>query len=91
MPRDKENGVSNVNFMDKNFYDHLNDPEHENHEMIKRFLGHLAVCHTVIIDDDGKGHVEFNASSPDELALVNGALHLGYKFTDRDGENNIKI
>jgi len=33
-------------------------------------LRHLALCHTVIIDPSTKN---FNASSPDEKALVEGA------------------
>jgi magnesium-transporting ATPase (P-type) len=35
---------------------------------LKRFFMHMAVCHTVVIDGD-----RYQASSPDELALVNGS------------------
>jgi len=31
----------------------------------------------------------YNASSPDELALVNGVRHLGFVFTSRDEEGNM--
>ena len=31
----------------------------------------------------------YNASSPDELALVNGARHLGFAFESRDDEGNM--
>ena len=31
----------------------------------------------------------FNASSPDELALVNGARHLGFAFDSRDEEGDM--
>lgn len=31
----------------------------------------------------------YNASSPDELALVNGARHLGFYFRERDDDNNM--
>ena len=31
----------------------------------------------------------YNASSPDELALVNGARHLGFMFESRDDEGNM--
>jgi magnesium-transporting ATPase (P-type) len=49
---------------------------------------HMALCHTVIIDPkSGK----FNSSSPDELALVQGAANLGYKFVSRDSENVISV
>ena len=31
----------------------------------------------------------YNASSPDELALVNGARHLGFSFDSRDADGNM--
>ena len=33
----------------------------------------------------------YNASSPDELAIVNGARHLGFAFVARDEENRMVI
>ncbi len=33
----------------------------------------------------------YNASSPDELALVNGMRHFGYAFSDRDIDDNIVV
>jgi phospholipid-transporting ATPase len=51
-------------------------------------LIHLALCHTIVIDErTGK----FNASSPDELALVNAAKFFGASFIKRDEENNMII
>lgn len=48
-------------------------------EVIHEFLTLLAVCHTVIPENrDGKMH--YQASSPDEAALVAGAELLGYQF-----------
>jgi len=48
-------------------------------EIIKEFLTLLAVCHTVIPEvQDGK--IVYQASSPDEAALVAGAELLGYQF-----------
>lgn len=46
------------------------------------FLTVLAVCHTVIPEVQD-GRVVFQASSPDEAALVAGAQALGYEFTTR--------
>lgn len=43
----------------------------------------LAICHTIIIEKKN-GAINYNASSPDELALVNAARFFGYKFVDRD-------
>lgn len=44
----------------------------------------LAVCHTVVIDKDHKGKKTFQASSPDELALIEGAASAGYTFEARN-------
>jgi phospholipid-transporting ATPase len=51
-------------------------------EVLREFLTLLAVCHTVIPEvKDGK--TIYQASSPDEAALVAGAELLGYKFQVR--------
>ena len=53
----------------------------------------LGLCHTVIPENkktkDGTEYVAYNASSPDELALVNGARHMGFFFKERDEEGNM--
>ena len=33
----------------------------------------------------------YNASSPDELALVNAAKYFGYYFKGRDDDNNMVV
>jgi len=50
----------------------------------------LAICHTIIIQrkDDV---IDYNASSPDELALTNAARFFGIVFEDRDADNHIII
>ncbi|KAI8850835.1 hypothetical protein BC829DRAFT_143232 [Chytridium lagenaria] len=60
----------------------------ENHPTgahIKMFLGLLAVCHTVIPEfaEDEPSKFIYQASSPDEAALVKGAASLGWVFTTR--------
>lgn len=41
---------------------------------LKEFFTMLAVCHSVMVEVDPKdGKLKFQASSPDELALVAGA------------------
>ena len=48
-------------------------------DVIREFLTLLSVCHTVIPEiKDGK--MVYQASSPDEAALVSGAELLGFKF-----------
>jgi len=57
----------------------LTDPENN----LELYLVFLSLCHTIIIDArSGK----FNASSPDELALVNAAKQFGYEFVGKDGD-----
>ena len=48
------------------------------------------MCHTVVADLK-EGKTTYNASSPDELALVNAAKYFGYFFKGRDDDNNIEV
>jgi len=57
---------------------------------LKDFINILAICHTIIIERKD-GVIQYNASSPDELALTNAARFFGIVFDDRDDENNIII
>ena len=86
-------GVTNVNFEDAKYHDHVNNHAHENNQNLKRFHEALGLCHTVITDtkktSEGVQYIVYNASSPDELALVNGARHLGFFFRERDEDNNM--
>ena len=90
-----EPGVTNVNFDDPELYAQLQNRQHPNHSSVKRFLEALGLCHTVITDiketkeEPKKEYTVYNASSPDELALVNGARHLGFMFESRDDEGNM--
>ncbi len=45
----------------------------------------LAVCHTCMVEQDKEksGQLKYSASSPDELALVNGAKSVGIEFVAR--------
>ncbi|XP_069905278.1 phospholipid-transporting ATPase IB isoform X1 [Oryctolagus cuniculus] len=55
---------------------------HPTESYIKEFLTLLCVCHTVFPEKDGT-KINYQASSPDEAALVKGAKKLGYVFTAR--------
>uniref|UniRef100_A0A8H8CP71 Phospholipid-transporting ATPase n=1 Tax=Psilocybe cubensis TaxID=181762 RepID=A0A8H8CP71_PSICU len=58
------------------------NPQQQEQQIIREFLTLLAVCHTVIPEVvDGK--MVYQASSPDEAALVAGAEQLGYQFHTR--------
>lgn len=54
-------------------------------ETVKEFITLLAVCHTVIPErsEEDPSVIKFQASSPDEGALVEGARLMGYAFTTR--------
>ena len=71
----------------------MQDPAHPNSASIKKFLEAVGLCHTIITDTkktkEGEDYTVYNASSPDELALVNGARHLGFAFISRDDDNNM--
>ncbi|KAG0948966.1 hypothetical protein G6F57_004649 [Rhizopus arrhizus] len=62
---------------------HLQDAPHK--DIINEFLVSLMTCHTVIPETNQEtGKIIYQASSPDESALVNGASGLfGYKFVAR--------
>jgi len=56
-------------------------------DMISDFLTLLTVCHTVIPEVGEDGLVRYNAASPDEKALVEGAENYDYKFIVRKPES----
>ena len=82
-----------MNFFDNAYQQHISNPAHENYRNLLAFNEALGLCHTVIAevkkDAQGSEYVAYNASSPDELALVNGARHLGFFFRERDEDNNM--
>lgn len=60
----------------------------EDKSPLRRYMLFLSLCHTIVIDQK-KGN--YNASSPDELALVNFAKQMGFEFKDRDINDNCII
>ncbi|KAJ1335373.1 phospholipid-transporting ATPase [Microdochium nivale] len=61
-----------------------NTTDHETAIAIQQFLSLLSTCHTVIPERNlTTGDIKYQAASPDEGALVEGALMLGYKFVAR--------
>ena len=61
---------------------------------MNRFIECLGICHTVVSEEKkikGQSVRFYNASSPDELALVNGMRHFGFAFRDRDQDDNMII
>ncbi|KAK3302169.1 uncharacterized protein B0T15DRAFT_295097 [Chaetomium strumarium] len=56
---------------------------HPTAQAIDHFLTLLSTCHTVIPEQTETGGIKYQAASPDEGALVEGAVQLGYKFVAR--------
>jgi phospholipid-transporting ATPase len=58
---------------------------HESRVAMHHFLTLLATCHTVIPErtDEKGGAIKYQAASPDEGALVEGAVLMGYQFSAR--------
>ena len=50
---------------------------------VRFFILSLALCHTCVPEKDDEGNLNFQAASPDELALVMAAQDLGYIVVDR--------
>src|ERR1035437_6288631 len=79
----KKQGITNVCFQDEHFDEHRNNPDHPNNANILKLIEILSICHTVIVEEKD-GLISYNASSPDELALVSAARFFGYFFKGRD-------
>ncbi len=65
----------------------LNYLKHKPHTVFARkarfFLLSLALCHTCLPERQADGSIDYQAASPDELALVRAAQDLGYLVIDR--------
>lgn len=71
--------IPHVNFVDQKFNPH----DAHAHD----FILHLATCHSILTEEKD-GVIQYKASSPDELALVNAAKFFGINFIGRDQDNN---
>ncbi|KRZ58273.1 putative phospholipid-transporting ATPase IA [Trichinella nativa] len=74
-------------FDDPNLLRNLNT-RHVTSPVIREFVTMMAVCHTVVPEkpSDETGELQYQASSPDEGALVRGAKDLGFIFHTRTPE-----
>jgi len=75
-----------VDFRDRALFDDLRQPT----KPLKDFMLCLCLCHT-ITTQTLNNELIYNASSPDELALVNMAKLCGYRFIRTDDEGNMII
>ncbi|KAI7869217.1 hypothetical protein BDF14DRAFT_1874354 [Spinellus fusiger] len=84
----RQSSIAGLSYADKVDADRqaerVTSQTHPTANVINEFLILLACCHTVIPEiQEGSDEVVYQASSPDEGALVKGASMLGYKFHTR--------
>lgn len=90
MKKEKEKSstqIKNVNFKDADFMEMIqtnSDPD------LQKFLEHLAVCHTALYSEKESGG-SYQASSPDELALVSFSKFCGVEFKGHSENETINI
>jgi len=68
--------LSNVDFHDIRLFNAL---KQQNDEQLKNFMLCLSLCHTITAQRVDS-QICYNATSPDELALINFASVCGYVF-----------
>lgn len=85
----EEGHAQMVDGIELGFYDYANMHAHlsdgsQQGAIINEFFILLSTCHTVIPEvNEDDGTIKYQAASPDEGALVQGAADLGFKFTIR--------
>ena len=82
--RSKEQAKFTING-DKSAYDLLKSQESndDDKEKINNFFTNLSLCHSVFPETTDKG-IDYQGSSPDDIALVKGAAQFGYTFDSKD-------
>ncbi|KAG0689388.1 aminophospholipid translocase [Pichia californica] len=85
IPEDKEVTIQDGIEMGYFTFDQLKKDllDSKNSNVIDSFLTLLSTCHTVIPEIEEDGTIKYQAASPDEGALVEGAAMLNYKFHTR--------
>ncbi|CAD8142403.1 unnamed protein product [Paramecium pentaurelia] len=74
--------VTNVDFKDKQLFNDLDQNDEHSTRIIEYFM-HLTLCHTILVEYE-QGKIKYNASSPDELALLMGAKFCGFEYIGLD-------
>lgn len=68
----------------------MRDRNSLHYKNIQRVIKSLALCHTVMVEYHNDKLI-YNASSPDELALVSAANFFGTKFLGRNDSKDILL
>jgi phospholipid-transporting ATPase len=91
-PKDtkKQKGTANQ-FSDANLRKVMENSHEHPHKESHDFFTHLSLCHTVFPTiEEGHDTPKYQAMSPDELALVDGAMAMGYTFYERE-DNKVGV
>ena len=90
-PKDDFGIITNYNFLSQEFeQDYYKSSENnEQKNKIILFLECLALCHSIIVDQNSLPDIIYKSSSPDETAMVNCARNFGIIFSSRDVYDNI--
>jgi phospholipid-translocating ATPase len=85
----KEKGITNFDMVDYDLHELLmGDDKTQEFKDAEDFLYHLALCHTIVSTRNprNESEIQLNASSPDELSLLNAAKYYGVSFVERVGD-----
>ena len=87
--QDKYGIITNTHFNNYEIQEQMADRFHENYNNIRLYLLCLSLCHSVINESKTSDQIKYQGCSPDEIALVNTARHLGFKFLSKTIDNQI--
>jgi phospholipid-transporting ATPase len=87
---DKYGEITNTYFENDQLINHMRQ-EHENHTHIHLFMLCLSLCHSVLNESKSQNRIVYQGCSPDEIALVNTARLLGYKFINKTVDNVVTL
>ena len=71
---------------DPSCYQVIGNKNHKEYKNVEEFFTICSVCHDAYIEN--KNGVEtIQSSSPDEVALIRGAMQVGFRFTSKDNDS----
>ena len=83
-------GITNCDFCDDKFFDDFMNGDIDLQNDIRKYVFALALCHTIITENSA-GKLNYLASSPDELALINAAKLFGVELLERSSDSKMKL
>jgi phospholipid-translocating P-type ATPase (flippase) len=81
------NNGSKCSYWELNYKNtHVNNFISEDKKNLMEFFLVCSVCHSGNVDKDLEGNLKYSSSSPDEIALIQGASNMGFTFTNRTSD-----